>query len=86
MPQHRRGGGEGRGSSCDLSERELKGVGGGNPKFCFINYKIQTYVRHHAGISREDVNQRRRAAAMEYDSSEDIQKRWKSIFQAVLPL
>ena len=68
------------GQSDVFSEAELQCLGGGNPKFCFINYKIQVYTKDHV-TSKEEVNRLRRAAAVEFDASESIQKRWKIIFQ-----
>ena len=44
-------------------------VGGGNPKVCYINYKIRTYCDTHDCVTKAMVEQLRQSAAAEYDGS-----------------
>ena len=62
---------------------QVSRLGGGNPKVCFINAKLQEHKEIHGVCARDVVSRMRTELAKEYDASEEIRARWTTIWQGV---
>ena len=62
------------------------GVGGGNPKICFQNYKTRCYKQANPdrAISRSELQHVQQEAREQYDADGVLRGRWKTIYDAVL--
>lgn len=60
-------------------------LGGGNPKVAFLNFELQKARAARAGnaFGRAEVQALRQELVRRYDASEQLQRRWKVIFDAV---
>ena len=59
------------------------GVGGGNPKFMFMNYKVRSFKDLHQGraLTKAENDVVKKAAMAEYDQSPSLRDRWSTIFR-----
>jgi len=76
-------GGEGEAAACGL-DINVEELGGGNPKVCFINYKLMQLKRRRGSLTQAQTKAARTAAVREYDEHEAIKQRWARIFSYVL--
>ena len=61
------------------------GVGGGNPKICFQNYRTRCYKQENSGraITRSDLQKVQQEAREKYDADDVLRDRWKIIFNGM---
>lgn len=64
-------------------ELGLGELGGGNPKVCFINYRLALLKRQRGSLTHEQVVQARALAVATYDGDEATKQRWSEIFSYV---
>lgn len=64
----------------------LDSLGGGNPRMMYMNHRLQVEKAGRAGavITGEESRKEQEAILAKYDQSEDLQCRWKLLFQAVM--
>ena len=71
-------------NSMDAEEELVGGevlVSGGNPKACYINYKVHTLKKQGRVMSFGQLNVQRQIFAREFDERVALQVRWTALFK-----
>lgn len=68
-----------------VAHLQSMGVGGGNPKVVFLNYRIHSYKELHSArpIKKHEIDKARAASVAQYDGDAELRARWLVIFRAV---
>ena len=56
-------------------------VRGGNPKACYINFKIHSLKQQGRSMTFGELNVQRKLLAQEFDRRPGLQLRWKTLYQ-----
>ena len=56
-------------------------VRGGNPKACYINFKLHSWKQQGRSMTRAEVGVARKKFSQELDERPDLQRRWRILYQ-----